>query len=563
MITFTRINRNIRSIGRYRQILGILIKYGFGQVIEQLNIDYYIELGRRIVTLGTASKAVERLSTPQRLRLAMEELGPTFIKLGQTLSTRPDLIPHEYAEEFLSLQDKVPPFNIEEVRQQIFHELGASSDELFAEFSDEPLAAASIGQVHRARLKTGEDVVLKIQRPDIKSTIETDLDILMGLAYLIVNHLSDEMIADPIAIVKEFRRVIHRELDYTREGRTIERFNTNFADSKTMLIPQVFWEFTGQTILTMSYMEGIKIDDISQLKTSDYDLPTIAQNGANSFLEQVLVHGLFHGDPHAGNILVAPGNVICMLDYGMVGHLDETLKYHLVDLILAIVSKDVNRIIRQLLYSGDISDETDRKQLKRDMSDFIDDYYGISLQRIDSGKLVTEFIEILQRHRIKFPADLILLAKALVSMEGLGKQLDPEFNIEDNLRPFMERVSRERLSVSNIKREAEGISHAYFNLLRNLPNDLKEFINRINRNNFKIELEHRGLERLITDLDKSSNRLSFSLLIGSIIVGSSLIMQTDKGPHLFGFPALGLAGYTIAGLLGLWLAIGILRSGRL
>ena len=232
-------------------------------------------------------------------------------------------------------------------------------------------------------------------------------------------------------------------------------------------------------------------------------------------------------------------------------------------MILAIVSRDVDRIISQLLYSGDITDDTDRKQLKRDMSEFMDDYYEISLQRIDSGKLVADFIEILQRHRIKFPADLILLAKALVSMEGLGKQLDPDFNLANNLKPFITRVIRERMGAGNLKREAQSISHAYFSLLRSLPNDLKEFINRINRNSFKIDLEHRGLERLITDLDKSSNRLSFSMLIGSIIVGSSLIMLTDKGPQVFGFPALGLAGYTIAGLLGLWLAIGILRSGRL
>lgn len=492
MIAFTRINRNIRSIRRYRQILGILIKYGFGQVIEQLNIDYYLELGRRIVTLGTTAKEVERLSIPQRLRLAMEELGPTFVKLGQILSTRPDLIPHEYAEEFRKLQDKVPRFDDNAVHLQIFKEFGATSDDIFAEFSDQPIAAASIGQVHRARLKTGEDVVLKIQRPDIENTIETDLDILMGLAYLIENHLSEQLIADPTAIVREFRRVVRRELDYTREGRTIDRFASNFINDDTILIPQVFWEFTGKTILTMSYMDGIKINDYSQLVEAGYDLKILASNGADTFLKQVLVHGLFHGDPHPGNILVSPGNVITMLDYGMVGHLDETLKFQLIDLILAIVSRDVNRIINQLLYSGDITDDTDRKQLKRDMSDFMDDYYEISLQRIDSGKLVAEFIEILQRHRIKFSADLILLAKALVSMEGLGKQLDPEFNIADNLRPFIEQVLHERLSVGNFKREAEAISHAYFSLMRSLPNDLKEFINRINRNNFKINLEHRG-----------------------------------------------------------------------
>ncbi len=563
MISFTRINRNIRSIRRYRQILGILIKYGFGQVVEQLNIDYYLELGRRIVTLGSASKEVERLSTAQRLRLAMEELGPTFVKLGQVLSTRPDLIPTEYSDEFRKLQDKVPPFDKVAVHKQLQLEFGATSAELFAEFNDEPLAAASIGQVHKARLKSGEEVVLKIQRPDIEATIETDLDILMGLAYLIENHMPEEMIADPVSIVREFRRVVRRELDYTREGRTIDRFAANFEDDKTIIIPEVFWDYTGRTVLTMSYMQGIKINDFTRLEEAGYDLKIIARNGANTFLEQVLGHGLFHGDPHPGNILVAPDNVICMLDYGMVGHLDETLKFQLIDLILAIVSRDVDRIISQLLYSGDITDDTDRKQLKRDMSEFMDDYYEISLQRIDSGKLVSEFIEILQRHRIKFPADLILLAKALVSMEGLGKQLDPEFNLADNLKPFIARVIRERMGASNLKREAQSIGHAYFSLLRSLPNDLKEFINRINRNNFKIDLEHRGLERLINDLDKSSNRLSFSMLIGSIIVGSSLIMLTDKGPQIFGFPALGLAGYTIAGLLGLWLAIGILRSGRL
>jgi len=563
MLSFSRINRNIRSIRRYRQILGVLIKYGFGQIVEQLNIDYYIELGRRIVTLGTASKELERLTTAQRLRMAMEELGPTFIKLGQVLSTRPDLIPKDYADEFIRLQDKVPAVDAKTIQQQLFHQLGRPIEELFISFDPVPLAAASIGQVHRARLLSGDDVVVKIQRPGIDNVIETDLDILMAFAYLVEKHLPTGLVTDPIAVVREFRRVIRRELDFTREARTIDRFSANFRDNKSICIPQVYWEVTTPAVLTMAFIDGIKINHFSQLTEAGYNLQTIARRGADAFLEQVLVHGLFHGDPHPGNILILPDEVICLLDFGMVGHIDDTLRQQLVDLILAIVSRDVEQIMSYLLYAGNLAEETDRRQLKRDLSEFIDDYYSTTLKSIDAGHLVGEFIEILQRHQVKFPTDLILLAKALVAMEGIGRQLDPDFNIIDHIRPFVTRLLRQRLSPGSIHREARHFGQAYFNLLRSLPGDLKEFIDRVNRNKFKIDLEHRGLEKLIADIDKSSNRLSFSLLIGSIIVGSSLIMQINKGPQLFGFPVLGILGYSIAGFLGFWLAIAILRSGRM
>jgi len=563
MLPFSRFNRNIRTIRRYRTILGILIKYGFGQFVEQLNINYYLELGRKIVTLGTAPKEIERLGQPQRLRLALEELGPTFIKLGQLLSTRPDLIPREYIDELKKLQDRVPSVPQDRIRAAVERELGYPAEELFAEFDPDPIAAASIAQVHHGRLKDGSKVVFKIRRPGIVDVIETDLDILMGLAYLIEHHVPGGELYDPVGLVKEFRRTIHRELDFTREARTIERFAANFADDETVHVPQIHWDYSGETVLTMEHIEGIKVNDLDRLRTEGYDLKIIASRGADLFLRQVLEFGLFHGDPHPGNIFILPENRVCMVDYGMVGHIGEELKQQLVDLLLAILQRDVDRIIDQLLYSGELTDESNLKALKRDLSEFIEDYYELPLQEIKVGKLLGDFVEILTHYRIRFPSDLMLLARALVAMEGLGRQLDPDFNMIGYLRPWLERLVKERLSPGNLGRDFGRVAQSYLSLARNLPTDIKEFINRVNRNKFKIDLEHRGLEKLITDLDKASNRISFSLLIAALIVGSSLIMQTDKGPLLFGFPILGFLGYSVAGILGLWLAIAILRSGRL
>jgi len=563
MLPILRVNRNIRTIRRYRTILGVLIKYGFGHFVEQLNIDYYLELGKRLVTLDKIPKDLERLSQPQRLRLVMEELGPTFIKLGQLLSTRPDVLDKAYIHEFSKLQDKVPAVSFEEINAQIQRELGYPAEELFTEFSTKPLAAASIAQVHRGKLRSGEEVVFKVRRPGIVKIVETDIDVLMGLAYLIEQHVPTVALYDPVGLVKEFRRSIMRELNFTREGRTVDRFAVNFAESETVYTPKIFWDYTGDIVLTMEYVDGIKISALEELTAQGYDLKEIARRGADAFLKQVLDFGLFHADPHPGNVFILPDQIICMLDYGMVGRLGQDLKDQLIDLLQALLNRDVDRIISQLLYSGELTDDSDIKNLRRDLHDFIEDYYDIVLQDIKVGKLLTEFIEILTHHRIHFPADFMILAKALVIMEGVGRQLDPEFNMINHMRPYVNKLVFERFSPKNISEQAGRIVQAYSSLAKNLPQDIKEFVNRLNRNQFKIDLEHRGLEKLVTDLDRSSNRVSFAVVIGSLIVGSSLVMQIDKGPMILGFPLLGLLGYSIAGFLGLWLAIGILRSGRL
>ena len=561
MLSFVQLNRNIRSIKRYRQIGRVLFKYGFDQILEYLNLSHFVARGRRL--LRRDEQRLAQLSPAERMRLALEELGPSFVKLGQLLSTRPDVIPKSYVMEFAKLQDKVPSFSFEEVRGQIRSELGGEIETYFSSIDVEPIAAASIAQVHRARLISGEDVVVKVRRPDIVELVETDIDVLMGLAVLAERHLPGSDIYDPVGLVREFSRTIRREMDFSREGHTIEKIAGNFAGDKTLYFPAVFWGATAKGVLTLEYIDGIKVSDLPALERAGLDRCLIAKRGADAFLTMVLAHGFFHGDPHPGNVFILPDNTICLLDYGMVGRLDEQMKGYLVDLLLAITRRDVDEVISLLSYSGDITEQINIRALKRDLSEFIDSYYELPLKEIEVGRMLMDFIEIITTYHIKFQSDLMLLTKALITIEGMGRELDPHFDMIDHVRPFIEKAVQERVSPRHLARDISEHFLSLVQLARNLPRDLKELLNRINRNKFKIDLEHRGLDRFIKELDKSINRLSSSLIIAALIVGSSIIMQTDKGPLLLGFPVFAFLGYTIAALIGLWWVIAILRSGRL
>lgn len=556
------LNRNWRSLKRTRTIMTILVKYGLGHLLDHFHVRSY-QLAARIIPGRKAPQEIERLSTPVRLRLAMEELGPTFIKLGQLLSTRPDLVPPEYADEFSKLQDQVAHVPFPLIARQIETALKRPLPILFASIDAEPIAAASIAQVHRARLHSGEDVAVKVRRPGIEGTIETDLDILMGMASLVEKHDPSLAHYEPTGIVRELRQVLRNEINLLREGQIINRFSTHFAADPTVRFPAVYAQATAETVLTIGYIDGIKVTDRDGLASRGYDPKQIAHNGAEFFLKQVLEFGIFHGDPHPGNFFILEGGTICMLDFGMVGRLSEEVRGQLVELLLAVLGRDPERIVALLSYWGDLPDDVSLRSLRHDFTFFIDNYYDVPLHEINAGRLLGEFVEILNRYRIHFAPDLMLLAKALVTMEGVGRKLDPDFNMIGHLKPFMERIVKEKAGPASIGREASKIFFSAAALLKNLPGDIQEFINRVNRNRFKIDLEHRGLDRLINDLDRASNRISFSMLIAALIIGSSLIMQTNKGLMIFGFPALGFFGYSIAGFLGLWLAIAILRSGRL
>lgn len=561
MLNIFQFNRNIRSIRRYRNIIFVLFKYGFDHLLEYLNLSHLVARSKRLLRRDTAK--IASLSPAERMRMALEELGPTFVKLGQLLSTRPDVIPVSYADEFAKLQDNVPSFSYAEIREQIRIELGGEIEQFFSSFDQESIAAASIAQVHKARLLSGEEVVVKVRRPGILELIETDIDALMGLALIAERHLPGSDIYDPVGLVKEFTRTIRREMDFSREGHTIEKFSTDFAGDSTLYFPKVYWEVTGKGVLTLEFIDGIKVSDLEKLERAGLDRRLIGRRGADAFIKMVLEHGFFHGDPHPGNVLILPENVICLLDYGMVGRLDAELQEYLIDILLAIVKRNVDEVISLLLYSGEITDSLNIKALKRDLSEFIDDYYEVPLQDIEVGRMLMEFLEIMTTYRIRFQPDLMLLAKALVAIEGMGRKLDPQFDMVAHLRPFMEKAIKKRMSPRNALKEMSSQFMSYVNLTRNLPKDLKEILNSLNRNKFKIDLEHRGLDRFIRELDKSINRLSSSLIITALVVGSSIVMQIEKGPLLFGFPAFAFIGYTFAGVIGLWWVIAILRSGRL
>ncbi len=561
MLQILKLNSNIRSIRRYWGIVRVLSKYGFNQALEMLGLADVVVRSRRIFKIKAPD--IARLSSAERMRLALEELGPTFVKLGQILSTRPDVIPHSFVREFEKLQDNVPGISFDEVKSQIFMELGADAESLFAWIEPEALAAASIAQVHRARLTSGEEVVIKVRRPGVVELVESDINALMSLAQLAERHLPGSEIYDPVGVVREFSRTIRREMDFSREGHTIEKFRDNFAGTPWMYFPKVYWEQSSRGILTMEYVSGVKVSDIESLEHNGADLKLIARRGADAFLDMVLNHGFFHGDLHPGNVFILPNNRICLLDYGMIGRLDESLKAFLTDLLYAVVNRDTDEVVSLLLISGEISEGLDLRALKRDLSCFIDSYYEIPLKEIEVGRMLLEFVDIITLYSIHITPDIILLSKSLVLIEGMGRKLDPAFDMVEHLRPYIAKELRQKYSPKRIVGDIRTNMLSYMSLARTLPRDIKEIINRINRNKFKIDLEHRGLDKFTTDFDRSTNRLSISLILSAMIIGSSIIMHTDKGPLLFGFPTLAFFGYTIAAFIGLWLVYAIIRSGRL
>ena len=556
------LKQKYRNIKRAKKIITILAKYGLGYFLDLPAAERYLNLGRKFFVKKAEKEKTQRLTLPQRARLACEELGPTFVKLGQILSTRPDLIPTELAQEFSKLQDDVAPFTFLKTEERFKKEFGRPISELFAEFDEQPAAAASLSQVYKAKLVSGETVAVKIQRPNIKKTMEEDIAILLDLAKFAEKRFIYGRIYQPVEIVKEFARTVRKELDFINEGRNIDKFRANFKDIETVRIPKVYWDLTADKILTMEYIDGIKISDTVKLKKSQFDKKIIATRGADMILKQIFADGFFHGDPHPGNIFVLKNNVIALLDFGMVGRISEDRMGSMADMIIAAIKIDADKIVEALMDMDIVGWEADLPKLKIEIKDFIGKYYGAPLKELEMGKIIEEILEVMIAHKIKIPSDLALLAKALITIEGIGRELDPDFDMVSHTKPFAKRLLKKKYSPVNLWKRGSAAARELFNFLEILPKEFSWMIKSLRAGELNVSFQHKGLEKLVLEIDRASNRLSFSMIIGALIIGSSFVIQANIGPFIFNYPAIGIIGYLLASFLGLVLIISILRSGK-
>ena len=556
------IGRTYRHLQRYRQILAVLFRYGFGDLVDTLRIEEYLEIGLQMIS-RKSRKQVDRLTRSERLRMALEELGPTFVKLGQMLSTRPDLISVEFVEELSRLQDDVPPFAYADVVRIIESELGMGPGDIFTDFEEKPLAAASIGQVHRARLKDGEKVVVKVRRPGIRRIIEVDLEIMLHLASLAERHLEEFQVNRPSRIVEEFTRTLEKEIDYTIEASHIERFSRQFLDDETVYVPKVFRETTTERVLTTEYIEGVKASEIDRIEKEGLDRKLITARGADLILKQVFDHGFFHADPHPGNIFILPGNVICYLDFGMMGSVERQTREDFADLVHSVVMRDESGAMRALLMLTQYDEEPDERLLARDLADLMGQYSHQPLKDLHMEKLLQALMEVISRHRLQMPPDLFLMLKALATVEGVGLSLDPDFHIINQAAPFIQRVKMERFHPKRVASEALQSGADLVRLAQEIPGEIRTLLRQVKRGKVKMEFEHRGLEPMLATHDQISNRIAFSIVIAALIVGSALIVLSKTPPLLLGIPVIGIFGFVVAGMMGVWLLIAILRKGRL
>ncbi len=556
------IGRTYRHLNRYQRIIRILFKYGFDDLVEGLRIDQYLETGLKMINRKPRAE-IEKHSRPERFRMALEELGPTFIKLGQVLSTRPDLISAEYLNELAELQDNVPPFSFAEVENIFLAETGKKPNELFEKFEEQPMAAASIGQVHRGSLQDGNEVVVKVQRPDIEKTIAVDLEILAYLATLMEQYLEELQGHQPSAVVDEFARSLSLEIDYRVELANIQRFARQFEGNTTTYVPLVYSDLSTERILTMEYISGIKTSKVELLRSQGYDLPLVAKRGANLVMEQVFVHGFFHGDPHPGNLFILPGNVICFLDFGMMGRLSRQDREDFTNLMISIVTKNDRKVTDGVLSITIQFGEIDHDALSRDLGDLLDRYLYLPLKDLQAGKILQELLDLVQRHKLSIKPNLYLMIKALSTIEGVGLLFDPDLELITLAEPYIKKVRAERLRPGRL---AEGIgetSGEYLKLIQDVPEEVRGILRQLRAGRMKIAFEHRGMERLAKALDKISNRIAFAIVLAAQIIGSSLIILSDIPPKWHDIPIIGLAGFLVAGIMGFWLLVSIIRHGRM
>ncbi|MBV1776306.1 ubiquinone biosynthesis protein UbiB [Burkholderiaceae bacterium DAT-1] len=550
----------MRDASRIREIIGVMARHGFGDLVRRIGIHRSFERAGETLDLQE-----ERARTPMepavRARKVLEELGPTFIKLGQILATRVDVLPPEWIVELEKLQSHVPQTPFAEIEAELLEAWGVPPSEIFATLDPEPIGSASIAQVHGATLMDGTQVIIKVRRPHIVPRIEADLRVLHHLASLMESEFSEVRRYQPVRIVEQFTRSLRRELDLAQEAQNHKRFQQNFAEDPDIVIPDVYWDWTCEKVNVQTRINGIPGSKIASLEDAGLDRRALAKRGADAVLKMILIDGYFHADPHPGNVFYLSGNRIAFIDFGMVGRLPGKRRDEIVDLLAALASRDEQGIQAVLLdWTGD--ETVDEEKLAEDIAELIFNYESLPLKNIRFGQLLSDVVAIVREHSIALPPDLTLLFKALITLEGLGRQLDPDFQMVAHLEPFVRKVLIHRYDPRALARKGRRNMVELFSLVGGLPRDVARLIKAARRGKLKIDLDLKRLDHFGHQINESSNRLTLGIVTGCLIIGSSIVMTVAAGPKLWGLPALGLIGFLIAFFNSLWLIVSIWRSGR-
>ena len=553
-------NRTIEHLRRYRHIMAVLMKYGFDELVDILRRRLVLRLGARAIP-ARVRRAGEEMTRPQRARLALEELGHTFVKLGQLLSTRPDMVPAAYIEELELLQDAVEPVDFKLIRAEIEHELGDTLENLFPTFETVPIAAGSIAQVHRATIAEGHQVAVKVRRPGIVAALRAECEILTDLAGLIKTALPADVTIDPVKMVAEFTQAVGKEADLANELRNIQRFQHGMANDVAIHVPRTYEAYCTQGVLTMEYIDGVKPGSAAALTAAGLDPKEVAARGARFVLHQIFDLGFFHTDPHPGNFLVTKGNVLCPLDFGQVARLTGADRRLLADLVLAILDQDSGRLIMTFDRANMLGDTTDQHALSADLEELLEVYHNMPLAEIPFGRMLRQTFDLMRRHRVAPPAQFTLMLKAMMTIESLGTALDGNFLLIEHLRPYARRLQFEQINPRRMLRNARQAWMEGIELATRMPQNIQDVLRRIKSGQFQMHIRHEHLENLIYTLQRGANRVSFALIIAGLLVGSSqLVTQEGWVLHTIRYQSLGIAGYLIAAILGLYLLISILRG---
>lgn len=552
----------VRDLGRLQDIASVLIRWGFGDVVKRMGMAGVLEKAGRLLHWQAVEEGRLRMDVPTRLRCTLQDLGPTFVKLGQVLATRVDLLPPAWIDELGKLQNAVPALPWDAVLPQLREDLGAEPEAVFARVEHEPLAAASLAQAHRAWLADGSAVVLKIRRPGIRDTVEADLRLLKHLAVIVEKNLPELRRYHPQRIVQQFSASLRRELDFAAECRNAERIAHNFAGRDDIVIPRVYWQWTCERLNVQECLEGVPGRDLAAVDAMGLDRVQLARTGAGLVLKMVLEDGFFHADPHPGNIFYMPDGAIGVIDFGMVGRVTEQRRFQIVRLLHGLVVHDSAAVAEVLADWTEENNDIDEVRLQESADVFVDQYRGVPLKDLRMGAMLGDVTAMLREHGLSLPADLALMIKAFLTLEGMGRQLDPDFDMASEARPYLERAMLERFAPDVLVRRGRRTLSGLVDLLRDMPRDVHRLLQSARRGKLQMHIEVDTLRAFGEQVDRAANRLTMGIITASLVIGSSIVMNSvGGGVSNRWLMALGVLGFVGAALCGVWILFSIWRSG--